>query len=345
MRTIEGKEIDELLLGCTLLGTGGGGDLKEGLKMLEGRTLKLCTLEELDPADMASSPYVVGSLGGRFEPKDCVEAFKLLEKRVNKCFSAAIATELGGSNTAVAFYVASEMGIPVIDGDPAGRAVPECQHTTFFVKNMPMHPFSMAMGDNKIIAEEVKDDFDGERIIRGLVSLFGSNAGVASHPKRVKELKGSLVEGSISLALKAGKALEGKEFMGELKKLGAIPLFRGKAVRKEWREEGGFTLGHYEFVGLEDHRGEYYKLCFKNENMYLCRNDKTLVTVPDLICVLNKEGKPVTNPEVEEGEEYGIIAFPAPEIWRSRRGLELFGPQYLGLNVGYAPVEEICGSW
>jgi hypothetical protein len=208
-----------------------------------------------------------------------------------------------------------------------------------------MYPFSVVLGENKIIVERVKDDFDGERIIRGIVSSLGMNAGVASHPKSVKELKGSLVEGSISLALKAGKALKAKNFMGELKKLGAVSLFKGKAVKKEWREDGGFTLGHYEFVGLEDHKGDNYKLYFKNENMYLCRDNRILVTVPDLVCVLNREGKPVINPEVEEGEEYKIIAFPAPEIWRSRRGLELFGPQYLGLNVEYVPVEEICGSW
>jgi hypothetical protein len=336
MKKIEG--IEELVLGCTLLGTGGGGDPEAGLKMLEGKILKLCSLDEFDAVIMASSPYVVGSLGGRFEPKDCIEAFRLLERHINKRFSAVIATELGGSNTAVAFYVASETDLPVIDGDPAGRAVPECQHTSFFIKNMPMYPFSVVLGENKIIVDRVKDDLDGERIIRGIVSSLGMNAGVTSHPKSVKELEGSLVEGSISLALKAGKALKARNFMDELKALGAIPLFNGKTVKKEWKEEGGFTSGSYRFEGMDEFQSNVYDLLFKNENMYLCRNGKVYVTIPDLICLLNNEGKPVVNPEVEVGEKYTAVAFPAPEIWRSEKGLELFGPKYLGLNVDYVPV-------
>lgn len=47
-------------------------------------------------------------------------------------------TELGGENTAEALHVALLMDLPLIDADPAGRSVPELQHSTYYVKNVPI---------------------------------------------------------------------------------------------------------------------------------------------------------------------------------------------------------------
>jgi len=52
------------------------------------------------------------------------------------------------------------------------------------------------------------------------------------------------------------------------------------------------------------------------------------------------DGYPVTNPHVEKRREYVVVGFPAPELWRTPKGLEIFGPKYLGLDSDYVPIEK-----
>ena len=52
MRELNKQDMIDLLYGCAVLGTGGGGPLADGLALLEehfekGKTLKLITLDEL----------------------------------------------------------------------------------------------------------------------------------------------------------------------------------------------------------------------------------------------------------------------------------------------------------
>ncbi|MEW5936003.1 MAG: DUF917 domain-containing protein, partial [Bacillota bacterium] len=50
----------------------------------------------------------------------------------------------------------------------------------------------------------------------------------------------------------------------------------------------------------------------------------------------------VLNPAIPAGLEVAVVVFPAPGKWRTARGLEVFGPRYLGLDEEYVPVEERC---
>ena len=61
--------------------------------------------------------------------------------------------------------------------------------------------------------------------------------------------------------------------------------------------------------GTGSYAGETYRIQFKNENLIACRNDKTDVTVPDLICMVDKNGNPMTNPDFSPGDEMNVFAF------------------------------------
>jgi hypothetical protein len=203
-----------------------------------------------------------------------------------------------------------------------------------------MTPFSVVTphGD-EILVSRVKDDFEGEKIIRGMVTTTGTNAGVTSHPRVGREVKDSIVKGSITLALEIGRAMRtAGDPINSLTKIGFL-LFRGIATKTSWKDEGGFTTGEFELEGIEEFDGENYKIEFKNENMISWRNEKIDVTIPDLICTLTVDGVPVTNPNVQKGKEYVIVGFSASEIWKTPKGLELLGPKYLGLDVKYTPIQ------
>lgn len=59
--------------------------------------------------------------------------------------------------------------------------------------------------------------------------------------------------------------------------------------------------------------------------------------VQDLICMVDKEGNPVTTPNFKNGMKLNVFALPAPEIWTTKAGLDCFGPTHFNLPVEYVP--------
>ena len=65
-------------------------------------------------------------------------------------------------------------------------------------------------------------------------------------------------------------------------------------------------------------------------------DDDVLVTVPDIICVLDTlSGEAVGTETLRYGQRVRVIALPAPEILRSPEGLALVGPRAFGYDIDY----------
>ena len=67
------------------------------------------------------------------------------------------------------------------------------------------------------------------------------------------------------------------------------------------------------------------------------RNGKVDVSCPDLICVIDEEGNPVTNPHARAGQKLTIFALPAAAIWKTEDGVDVFGPRSFGFHFDYVP--------
>ena len=77
----------------------------------------------------------------------------------------------------------------------------------------------------------------------------------------------------------------------------------------------------------------------KNENLMAWRDGAVDVTTPDLVCVLDTAtAQPLTNPLAEPGMALQVVGVPAPDVWRSERGLAVFGPRSFGFDVDYRPL-------
>lgn len=369
MKKLSRQDLYDILVGCTVLGTGGGGELDEGLKMIDkdiekGYEFKLASLEEVPDDALIASPYNAGSISPLSEEdkekfKDLkvdelynVNSFKALEEYLGQKFYGTVSTELGGSNSAIAFSVASKLGIPIIDGDPAGRSVPELQQSTFEMSNIPINPLSVAtkFGD-VVIIKDVVDGSRAEDIVRAIAVASQNTVGVTDHPVLGKDIKNSVIPGAITYALKIGKALreareQEKEVSEEVVKAGnGYILFKGKVNDFNWIDEGGFTIGETYLEGQEDFKNSRYKIWYKNENMITWKNEKVHVTAPDLICILDrKNGMPITNPYFEKGMEVTVIGLPAPKEWRTKRGIDDLGPRHFGFDVDYVPIEKVMNN-
>jgi DUF917 family protein len=259
-----------------------------------------------------------------------------------------ISTELGGGNTAQAFYAAALLGKKIIDADPAGRSVPELIHSTFCIFDLPIYPLAVAnqFGDVAIFPRVVNDD-RAEILVRSLAVASKNSIGVVDHPAPAKVMRDAVIKGAISRAWQIGRtyreALEKGERASEylVKNCEGFFLFEGTVSQAEFETREGFTLGNTVIEGSGKYGGQTYRVWYKNENMIAWRNEQVDVTVPDLICIFDdKKNAPVLNPYFQAGMKVSVIGLAAPKEWRLPKGLEIFGPRHFGFDLEYLPIEE-----
>lgn len=342
-----------------------GGSLEGGIAIVEqdfkaGREFILADLNEVPDEEMVAVPYVCGCISPltpeeeakyaglpSMEVTEAVRSFQVLEEYYGKEFYGVISTELGGENTADAFHVAALMGKPIIDADPAGRSVPELQHSTFYINDVPITPLAVAtpFGDTAVI-DHVVNDLRAEELVRAMAVVSKNIIGVTDHPVDGATLKKSVIPNAISYSLSVGKALReaneaGKDPAVAITEAGSGQiLFRGAVKDFKWDTIDGFTIGDVTLDGEGEYEGHEYKVWFKNEHILSYKDGEVDVTVPDLICVIDANGVPVTNPVYEKGQRLTIFALPAPKEWTTERGLEVFGPKSFGFDIEYVPFTE-----
>lgn len=71
-------QIRDFVRGATILGTGGGGDPEEGLRLLEkilseGKKIRLVSLDEIDRSSVIVVPYYVGTIAPEAKTKKTIK--------------------------------------------------------------------------------------------------------------------------------------------------------------------------------------------------------------------------------------------------------------------------------
>ncbi len=351
MKTLTKEDIENLLNGATFLGTGGGGNMKMGLELLNndqdnGLTFQIVDLDELDDEAVIVSPYYVGAVGNKIKinySKDpALLATNVLEKYVNRKFEGIIAAELGGYATAGALHVAASKNIPLLDADAAGRAAPDLQCSLFFISNLIITPFSVyTLLDDEIIVKSISSDEQAELIVRNISTLSSSSVGICDHLTNAGTLKKSCAKNTISRAIEIGKALRTKSIESLLKNNEIYKLFNGKLSDSQWEIRNGFTYGYYTLDGIEEYKSSKLKIWFKNENLISWLNDSPYVTSPDLIILTTMDLEPVTNPIDKIGQEYFVFGMRSDQKWRTVAGLNVMAPKFFGFDIEYNPIEKI----
>jgi DUF917 family protein len=344
-RILHKQEIEDIIKGATLLGAGGGGSAGPALRLVEEiREVTLVEPEDVsDDSNVAvvagmGSPVVLLKEGWRGEEVPALERF---EEATGKKVDYVVPVEMGGFNSITPIHAAALKGLPVIDGDGAGRAIPELQMTMFYIHGIPISPLSLADSKGNSAILYPTDAYMAEELGRAVTTVFGMTAGIACHPMTGKQLKEAVIPGTLSLAEKVGKGIrEAKESGKDVVKaatqsIEAIVLARGKVAKKTEEVRAGFDYGR---VFVEDIVVDY-----KNENMIAWRKDKPIVMVPDSICWLTTDGEPLTNADIKEGLEVAVLVRKAHEKWRVPRGFDVFRHvlKLLGYEGEYKPIEKL----
>ena len=363
MRTLNHENLLDILYGCAILGTGGGGSLTEGIELIDealaaGKTFRLASFDDLAPEDLIGTPYGCGAISPLTEAErkkyarlpEAQENFyilcmKQMEAYMGKELKAVISTELGGHNTATALYCGAMADKLIVDGDPAGRSVPGLQHSTYYLHNVPMCPISVMnkFGEGAVVTS-VFDDERAEDLVRALAVVSQNIVAVMDHVNTAEVLKNAVIRGAISQSEAIGKAFltakaQGGDFVSAVTEAGkGKPMFRGVVTKSTYETRDGFTFGDTEIRGAGEYAGHTLRVWYQNENIISWLDGEIFVTVPDLICLFDLDEKmPQLNPYAREGENVAVIALPAPNEWTTQRGLEIFGPRFFGYDVDYTP--------
>jgi DUF917 family protein len=364
MFTLESKEaIEDLVVGTTILGTGGGGSPQVGREVLEsdlkaGRRLRIVNLDEISDESLLVSPYYIGSVAPDVRPSKKVTiadpfvlALESVERYFGRKVAATAATELGGGNTAAALHVASQLGIPMVDGDLLGRAGPELHQSTTHVFGASMAP-SVVVSEtgNVVFIERYADIDDYESLARYVAVLAGGHAAVIDTPLTKSTAAKILIKDTISRSIAVGKAVrqalqDRHDPVDAVRNiLGGWLLFRGTVEKYEWRNERGFLFGDVTLSGNKEWQGQSLRSWIKNEHIFAWLGSKPIVMPPDLIMFLDHSGHGITNDALKSGLEVSVVAAKAPEVWRTAKGLEFFGPKRFGFDFNYVPVERLIES-
>ncbi|MEH7123021.1 DUF917 domain-containing protein [Bacillus sp. JJ1503] len=355
MRTLTQQEAEDILYGACIYGTGGGGDLKEGLRIISeiysnGKQVRMVSLEDVEKDWLIASPYYVGSVAS--PKKEVVEklenllkskenvsvlAAKSLQKALGKKLDAVIPTELG-ANIAWAMETAASLNIPLVDADPAGRAVPDIAHTTFNIFDIPIAPFALAnkYGD-VLIVQSVANHDRAEDIARNFAISSGNIAGMCDHPILGERLMSTVIRDTLTNSERVGKArrLANEQGLSPINPIceagqGRI-LIKGTVTSSNWKDVIGFIEGNITISSLDGK--DYLSLWFRNEHMVARNGDGIVSIIPELITVVDlNDGHPILNPNCKEGMEVAVITYPAPQAWETEKGLAIFGPEYIGEN-------------
>ena len=368
------QDCRDFVQGCLFMGTGGGGSVEDGMSMLSGALDEGLTLEWVGAADIpddeiSTTIFSMGSIApvtqetqdeiakmkleDKFGNMSIAETVKELAAFMGKRVGCIVPVELGASNTPGPLVACARLGIPVVDGDYAGRAVPdEMQGTPFIHGKMGWPAVSVDKWGNVVYIKNAANAYVFERIGKMLaIAAFGHTT-MATNAYPVSEMKQLIVPDTLTKCLKLGRAIRLAREKSEdpieaaIAETGGWRLFEGVVSKKEWEDRDGYMFGMVYMDGTGAYEGQTFKVWFKNENHVSWLNGKPWVCSPDLVTLAHRHsGEGTTNTLISEGDEIAAVGIKGLEIFRTEFGLnEASGPRYFGFDIDYIPIEDLMAE-
>jgi len=362
MKQIGLEHLDDLALGSVFLATGGGGDPHVPKLIAREAIKKYGPVSIIRPQDLADEAYVVpiGSVGAptvslELLPSidDAARTLDAFETYTGRTVDAVASFEIGGGNSLIPLVAAAGKGIPVIDGDGMGRALPEAQMMSYAIAGVKPTPAIAYDYAGNTASFEVTTTDIYERHIRAYSMAAGGMITVAEHPMTGAELKRSVIAGTLNFSIELGKTLrenrgQADRLLGPLQKVfkGSIYgecriIFTGKVIDKSTRIIGGYDIGEAT-VEAFDGKGDKLTVSIKNEYLLAKLGNKVAASVPDLVTIVDYEtGTPINAERLRYGQRVCVFATGCPDFYRSEAALKVVAPRCFGFDFDYVPLEEL----
>ena len=359
--------IDDFLRGANFMSASGGGDpvvergqliadLAAGrpvgwvpLSELDGTTFSVCFSGSIAPESFDDPEERAVALGGgRVHDHPFVPAVRLLEEVLGVTCAGLVSIEIGGINTGAILSASARLGIPLVDGDYAGRAIPELHATAPHVHGSQVLPFACVDHfGNQVIIRSSPSNAWAERITKHLALSSLGLIACAFAPIGVAEVGEIYVPGTMTECLTLGRAIRAARERGDdpvaaaAEALDGWVLFRGTVVGRDWANTG-YMDGTHELEGNGDFAGRRLKVWFRNENHVSWLDGEPWVASPDLIEFCDPQtGEPLVNTYLELGQEIAVVGRRRRDQFDSEAGLAALGPRHFGFDLEFRGIETL----
>lgn len=328
MYQITKADMELIVNGASFLASGGGGGVASALAVIDNVMTYSQEVNVVEVSEVADSAelLVVCGVGAPDAPnlnfqKSPGYALQGLQSMTKESFGYILPIEVGAMNSMIPLLACAQYGLPIVDGDGAGRSVPQM--------SMCSYALSGITTENTLVVSEEDDQFplhpknatDMESQVRNIVSTKLQDAGtVATWPLSGAQLNtaGVFVPGSFSLAKQLGVAMATSEPLSSVQNIIAgyysanqIIMQTGTVVAATNKVQDGFDVGT---ITVQDGNGMEVKLYFVNESLLatidMNGNPAAFILGPDMICSMGVTGAPMTNSEIcaqfEKGETVQI---------------------------------------
>ena len=368
VRVLTEQELVDMMLGSSIQASRGANTeatvvrLKEAIA--QGKTFSMISVEDVPDDWMVVVPAGVGGGGAWQHVRDRItaqgiptvpdaqrRAIDALSNHIGKSFKAVMRVESAGA-TISALLAAADMGVPIVDGCLSGRARPEIQQQIPYINGIPAYPAALTTrwGDVVIIDRAV-DDYRVEDLARAVAVSSGGGSAMALNPMSGADIKRGVLRGSLTEAIRLGRTVREARAAGTdpiaalIRVTKGYKLFEGRVTKSDDRGDRGFSWSDVEIRGTKDFTGHTYKVFVKNENIVTWIDGRPDAMSPDYIANLDPATGDAINPRVlgsyPVGQDVVLVGWPASEMWRTPKGIAVFGPRHFGIDLDYVPIEEL----
>ncbi len=362
----EPADIKDIARGSVLLGTGGGGDPYIGELFLQaqlesGRTPNVIPVEQVADDTLVITIAGVGSppvmLENLVSDVTLLQILARMEAHLGRKVGALISAEIGGVNSMFPLALSAITGLPVLDGDGVGRAVPRTEMCTFSIYGCSATPGVVIDELGNTIVMETVNDVTAETVLRAVTVALGAHVFGGFYPMTGAQVKRTAIRDTLSLSQNIGRCIrtaregDGDVFTELLQFLntsrnGGIArlLFDGKIVDVTHDTRNGWHWGRVTIGSLND-SGDIFTVDIQNEFTVARLNGRTVTVVPDLISILDRESaEPITAERLAYGQRVKVIGLSADPLLRTPQALQVMGPRAFGLDEDFRPLESMGES-
>jgi DUF917 family protein len=356
------ESLEDLSAGAVFLATGGGGD--PYVSYLATRKV----LEQSGPVDLISvddlddDAYVV-AIGGVGAPSVSLEllpsvddaslALKAFEEHVGRRVDAVVSFEVGGGNSMVPILAAAGRGIPVVNGDGMGRALPEAQMMTYPIGGVAPTPALGIDYAGNIVTFSTDSTDTYERHVRSMAQSMGGMITTVEHPMTGKQLKSAIVPDTISFSIEIGRIL--RDYRGNAQRIyqplrkafaqslygDLFHIYTGKVVDYASSIVGGYDIGEAVIESF-DSDAPQLRINVKNEYLVAQVDDRVVASVPDLITILDYEtSTPINAERLRYGQRVTVYGVGCPSYYRRANALAVVAPRCFGFDFDFVPIEDL----
>lgn len=318
MKLLKESDLRLIANGASFLASGGGGSVSAAHNVIDNivsfsKSISVATVDELPEDSKLMMVCGVGApdakdMNFKNSPGYAVSA---IESMTQETYSHVFPIEVGAMNSVIPMLVCAQKGLIFIDGDGAGRSVPQMSMCTYAENNFSSDETIVVSESDQAFPLHPENNEQLESQVRNVVSTELDDIGTTgtwSVTGSELQKEDAIVKGSISLARTIGAAMESEQSLDNV--CSALNSFypdykvimtNAKVIDSTNQVKNGFDIGTITFQDMNDPL-RTQKTFFVNESLLAAvYQNNELVSVmmgPDMLCSMGVSGQPMTNSEI-----------------------------------------------